>query len=227
MATIPTYYLDGLHRQPSAEAARIYLGVQDPAGPTLPPPATQDWPQSVTALADQRVDDVSISTPDNELFLPIGANGFFLVEMLLLYSGNSPQGDFAGRLVFPSLAGPGNAMGYWNGFDSNLNPVINAVQQGTDTIWPLNDVRVGVTSDITQFLICQVRFLIRTVQAGIMQFHFSNGQAGAGRIVIRRTGSLMRMQQLVQLATEPIQAGEAVQSREAVAVQQGGTTPKK
>jgi hypothetical protein len=196
MATTPTYYIDGLHRQGNAQAARTYLGVQDPPEPTLPPPATQDWPQSVSALVDQRVDDVSFAVADNELFLPISANGFFLVELLLLYSGNSPQGDFAGHLSFPSLAGPGNAMGYWNGFDSNLNPVINAVQQGTDTIWPLNDVRVGTTSDITQFLICQVRFLIRTVLAGTIQFYFSNGQAQAGRTVIRRAGSIMRMQQL-------------------------------
>jgi hypothetical protein len=192
-----SYYMQGALRQGNSELAREYLGIQNPSTPTLPPPSTIDWPQSVSATADQQVSDVSISVADNELFLPIAANGFFLAELLLLYSGNSPQGDFSAHFTFPSLAGPGNAMGYWNGLDNNLSPVINAAQQGTNTIWPLNDVRVGTTSDITQLLICQVRFLIRTVEGGTIQFFFSNGNAQVGRRVIRRAGSILRMQRLI------------------------------
>ena len=191
-----TYYSDGLLRQPTAPLSRKYLGIQDPLTPILPPPATIDWPQSVSALVDQTVTSTDIAQADNELFMPIAANGFYAVEFLLLYSGNSQQGDFGGHFTFPSLAGPGSAMGYWNGFNTNLLPVINAVQQGTPTQWPANDVILGVTGTITDLNICQVRFMIRSVLAGNIQFRFANGQGADGRIVIRRAGSIFRMQQL-------------------------------
>lgn len=191
-----SYYLQGFLRQGTAPLARTYLGLQDPATPTLPPPATLDWPQSVSALVDQEVVNTDFVIADNELFMPIAADGFYAVELLLLYSGNSAQGDFKGSCTFPSLAGPGSAMGYWNGFNENLLPVINAVQQGTPTQWPANDVRVGVTGTLTDMNICQVRFMIRTVLAGNIQFRFANGNGADGRIVIRRAGSILRMQQL-------------------------------
>ncbi len=192
-----TYYSDGLLRQPSAQLSRNYLGIENLTVPPLPPPSTIEWPQSVSKSADQFV--VSTATPqnDDELFIPIVANAFYMVELLLLYAGNSAQGDYRARFSFPSIANGGTAMGFIVAFNANLLPEINAVQKGTNTNFPTNDIVIGVTSSISDLLCAQCRFQIRTVLPGIMQYEFANGNGADGRTVVTKKGSILRAQRLV------------------------------
>ncbi len=191
-----TYYCEGLLRQGDAQLAREYLGIESPPIPQLPPPPTLDWPQSVTKTVHQSV--VSTDTPrdDDELLLPIEANAFYLVELFLLYSGNSAQGDYRGRLDFPSLAFGGSAIGFVVAFSPNLLPEITAVQAGTNTQFPLNDIVIGISGDLNDFLCAQVRLQIRTILGGTLQYQFANGSGADGRTVITKAGSTLRMQRL-------------------------------
>ncbi len=195
MPTDVSYFNLGFLRQVTAEQDRIYLGLQ-PTTPPLPPPATLDWPQSVSKTTDQEVVSTDTLRADDELFLPVLANSFYLCELLLMYSGNSSTGDYKGRIMFPSLVGGGSAIGYVNGLSTILAPELSAVQHGVDTNFPGSDVVLGVTGTITDYALAQIRFLIRTVLPGTMRYLFANANGADGRTVITRAGSILRAQQL-------------------------------
>ena len=190
-----TYYIDGLLRQSSAAQARAYLGIE-PFTPVTPPEPSSDWGQTVTKRLSQSVVSTDNFQNDNELLLTIVPAGFYLVELLLLYSGNSAQGDYQGRIRFPSLGASGSAMGYFNAFSSNMTPSLTAVQQGDDTHWPANGAVIGVSGTIEEQLCCQVRFLLKAGAGGLIQYEFANGNGADGRTVITRAGSTFRLQRL-------------------------------
>jgi len=198
-----SYFIAGFLKQSSLEEAQKYLGIV-PGGtpvvppvipPVIPPVVTPDWPQSVAKKVDQAVTNSIVLVDDAELFLPVLANSFYLVELMILYSGNSSQGDYRASVRFPSLSGTGSAVGFFNGFSANMAASITAVEQGAGR-WPLGDAIVGVSGTITEYLCCYVRFLLRTGLGGEMRYQFANGKVGTGRIVITRAGSTMRMQKL-------------------------------
>jgi hypothetical protein len=154
-----------------------------------------DWDFEITKQADQSVTDNATPQNDSELLWNgILANSLYLVEAIILYTGNNITGDYRGRFTFP--ANPSTTgIGFLNGFGAGgLSAQITPLVAASTTAWPTGDLNLGVTGVTTDLLPAFVRFYFRTAGAGgTLQYQFSNFVAAAGRTSTTLIGSTLRV----------------------------------
>jgi hypothetical protein len=153
-----------------------------------------DWDQTITKGTDQTVTNNATLQNDTELVAALLTNSVYLVEFVIVYSGNDATGDY--KMQF---TGPWNmaqqAQGYHVNLNASLAAGITATNGGAGGVWPAGALSVGTDALHSKFVF-HGRIFLTTNAAGNLQFQFSNLSAASGRESTTYAGSMLRVKKL-------------------------------
>lgn len=153
-----------------------------------------DWDQTVTKTANQTVTNNATLQNDTQLVAALLTNSVYLVEFVIIYSGNDTTGDY--KMQF---TGPWNVAAQAQGYHLNLNASLatglTATLGGAGGVWPAGALSLGTDALHSKFVFTG-RIFITTNAAGNLQFQFSNLSAASGRESTTYAGSLLRIKKL-------------------------------
>lgn len=159
-----------------------------------------DWDVTIIKSADQTVSNNATPQNDTELFTTLSANTLYLIEVVLLYSGNNTTGDYRCNLTFPATSG-GAAPGFYSGYNASLTGQI-ATGAGVSSItqWPSNagDLILGTTANPAELITALIRVTLHVGgSGGTLQFKFANSAAALGRDSITKAGATLRVKAFI------------------------------
>lgn len=148
-----------------------------------------EWDVEIVKSSDQGVTNNSTPQNDSELLTTLESSSFYLVELHLMYTGDT-SGDYKCHFTFPfANAGP---RGFSNGFDLAGTGVITAFAAVSNTQTP--DVALHSSAAVRTAMI-QFSVLVDAT-GGTLQYKFANNAAGIGRTSTTKAGSTLRVRKL-------------------------------
>lgn len=158
-----------------------------------------DWHEAVTewtevvAAADQDVTNNGTLQNDAELLFPMVAGGVYVVELLMVYSGNNVTGGFKYDFIWP-----GGLIGFWgfsqkgSGGGAQFFAPSQSVTSGQGSS---NDM--GVTVSLTDKHFSRMYYEASPSSSGNFQMRFCNVNPAGGRTSRRLAGSVLRYRRVV------------------------------
>jgi hypothetical protein len=152
-----------------------------------------DWDSEIVKSSDQSVENNDTPQDDTELFSTLDADGFYLINLLLLYSGTTSDGDYKFWFTYPTAdSAPTGCVNGWNGPRS---AVLNSGTSGSLTVFPTLGFVFGTVDNNKECAF--VQFLLQVGgSGGTLQYQFANSSAGLARISTTRAGTTLRIKKL-------------------------------
>ena len=147
----------------------------------------------ITKSANQDVTNSTTFVDDTDLQFSVVANGIYIVEMQLIYSGNNTAADYKCQFILSTgiISGRGSYLGYTTGSSIGTFAISSV---GTNAITPLS---LGViAADVTQPITCTMYYTFTASANTTFKFQFANNTAAASAISRTLKGSYLRYKQI-------------------------------
>jgi len=155
---------------------------------------------TVTKLADQQLSNITTLTSDSELFTPaLDINSTYVLEFLIIYSGNNTSGDYQFRFLSSQAVGQ---IAQWYGEWLTLSAATITAQNPTGGIaadtthWPTSNPNCGTDATDAKFIIKGTFTIITGGTGPILTYQFAAVGAGVGRTCTTRAGSYIRFRKV-------------------------------
>jgi hypothetical protein len=186
---IPNYTLSGLGGVPTTRTITINGTTQDLSADRT---FTITDPLGFTSIiksANQDVTNSATFVDDTDLQFSVVANGMYIVEMQLIYSGNNLTADYKFQFLVTSgtITGRGIYLGYTVGSSSTASP-ITASATNAITAVALGVVETNVAQPIT----CTIYYTFTASANATFKFQFANNTATAAAISRTNKGTYLK-----------------------------------
>jgi len=150
----------------------------------------REW--MVVKHADQDVTNSATLTADLELFVPVAANASYLVEALILYSGNDATGDYQYNFTYPSSLPRGYGI-EWNTSDASTGLFgIGGIAASTS----LSARSIGTdAADTTRQMMNRIFFRVGAA-GGTLQYQFAQAVATPATHARTKAGSTLYVRRM-------------------------------
>jgi hypothetical protein len=156
--------------------------------------ANSPWDAEIVKATDDTVTNSATLTNDSELSFALTASSIYVVEFLIIFSGNDATGDYKWAFAYPTLTLARQANGFYNHLTSADASALPS-SLGSLTQWPTTAVVNGVDASHSKFVM-QGRFTLVTNGSGTLNFQFAQNSAVSAKDAKTWTGSRLRYKKL-------------------------------